>query len=108
MVSPRQGVHQICDRYVDEYAAADPVAATTLGIAGHDDRLTDSSPEGYAARATISRRALSAVEAAEPADDSERAAKAVFVERVGLDVEIHEAGLDLASLNVISSPVQEL
>ena len=102
------GVHEICDRYVDDYAAADPVMATFLGIFGYDDQLTDYSPQGYAARASIARRALEAVEAAEPADDGERAAKAMFTERIGLEVEIHEAGLDLAALNVIASPVQEL
>jgi uncharacterized protein (DUF885 family) len=102
------GVHEICDRYVDDYAAADPVMATFLGISGYDDQLTDYSPQGYAARASIARRALEAVEAAEPADDGERAAKAMFTERIGLEVEIHEAGLDLAALNVIASPVQEL
>jgi uncharacterized protein (DUF885 family) len=102
------GVHEICDRYVDEYAAADPVGATVLGISGYDDQLTDYSPRGYAARASIARRALKAVEAAEPADDGERAAKALFTERIGLEIEIHEAGLDLAALNVIESPVQYL
>jgi hypothetical protein len=72
------GVHEICDRYVDDYAAADPVMATFLGISGYDDQLTDYSPQGYAARASIARRALEAVEAAEPADDGERAAKAML------------------------------
>ncbi|WP_410654464.1 DUF885 domain-containing protein [Amycolatopsis sp. lyj-112] len=108
MASTAQSVHQICDRYVDEYAAADPVTATTYGISGYDDQLTDYSPAGYAARATIASRALADIEAAEPRDDGERAAKAVFTERIGLILEIHEAGLDLAELNVIESPAQNL
>ncbi len=103
-----QVVHQICDRYVDEYAAADPVTATTFGISGYDDQLTDYSPAGHAARAAIAARALAEIEAAEPGDDGERAAKAVFTERIALNLEIHEAGLDVAALNVIESPVQEL
>ncbi|MEC3974037.1 DUF885 domain-containing protein [Amycolatopsis sp. H20-H5] len=107
-MASEQGVHQICDRYVDEIAAADPVTATMVGIAGHDDRLTDYSPSGHAAKATILRRALADIAAAEPADEGERAAKAVFTERVGLDLEIHEAGLDLAALNVVAGPVQDL
>ncbi|WP_372668702.1 DUF885 domain-containing protein [Amycolatopsis kentuckyensis] len=102
------GVHGICDRYVDDYAAVDPVAATSYGIKGHDDRLTDFSAAGFAERAELAARAHAAVTAAEPRDAAERAAKAVFTERVGLELEIHEAGLDVASLNVISSPVQEL
>ena len=109
MASSASGeVHGICDRYVDDYAAADPVAATVHGIAGHDHRLTDYSPAGYAERAELGARAHTAVTAVEPRTAAERSAKAVFTERVGLELEIHEAGLDVASLNVIASPVQEL
>ncbi|WP_033293415.1 DUF885 domain-containing protein [Amycolatopsis jejuensis] len=99
---------EICNRYVDDYVALDPVAATMLGVAGYDDRLTDYSPAGHDARAELARRALAAVTAAEPADAGERVAKAVFTERVGLELEIHDAGLDAAALNVIESPVQGL
>lgn len=108
MASTEEGVREICDRYVDDYAAVDPVAATMLGVDGYDDQLTDYSPAGHAARAELAARALADIAAAEPADAGERVAKAVFTERVGLDVEIHEAGLDLAALNVIASPVQDL
>ncbi|WP_232236110.1 DUF885 domain-containing protein [Nocardia sp. BMG51109] len=98
----------MCDRFVDDYAAADPVLATMLGIPGHDDRLTDFSPAGHDRRAEIAGNALREVRAAEPADDGERVAQEVFCERVGLEAEIHDAGLTLASLNVISSPVQSI
>ncbi|PXY25028.1 hypothetical protein BAY59_23625 [Prauserella coralliicola] len=101
-------VHEICDQFVDDIAAADPVAATMFGVASYDDQLTDYSPEGHAARASLAKRALRELEAATPADDGERVAKAVFLERIGLDVEVHEAGLDVASLNVIESPVQNV
>ncbi|MEU4251489.1 DUF885 domain-containing protein [Amycolatopsis sp. NPDC026612] len=103
-----EGVHAICDRYVDDYAAADPVTATVVGIKGHDHRLTDYSADGFAERAGLSARAHAAVTAAGPRDAAERAAKAVFTERIGLELEIHDAGLDVAGLNVIASPVQEL
>ncbi len=101
-------VHEICDRYVDDFAAAHPVAATGIGVFAHDDRLTDYSPEGHAARAALARGALREMAAAEPADEAERLAKAVFTERVGIELELHEAGQDEAALNVIASPVQEL
>lgn len=99
-------VHAICDAYVDAYARLDPVAATEAGIGGHDDRLPDLSPGGHDARADLARRALADVSAAQPVDDSERVARAVFAERIGLEVEKHEAGLPQAALNVIASPVQ--
>ncbi|MFC6010863.1 DUF885 domain-containing protein [Nocardia lasii] len=101
-------VHEICDRYVEEYAGADPVMATMFGLPGHDDRLTDYSPAGYAARAELARKALRDILSAEPTDDGERVAKAVFAERIGLEVELHEAGLPLFALNVIESPVQHI
>ncbi|MFL6141187.1 MAG: DUF885 domain-containing protein [Labedaea sp.] len=106
MASVEHGVHSISDRFVDELVALDPITATFQGITGYDDRLTDFSVEGHEARAAVARAALRDMAAAEPADDAERTAKAVFLERVGLDVELHEAGLTAAALNVIESPVQ--
>lgn len=108
MASDQQGVQEICDRYVDDYAAADPLTATFMGIPGGDEELTDYSPEGHEQRAELTRRALAAVRAAEPADDSEATAKAVFEERMALDVRLHDIGAHLASLNVIASPAQDL
>ncbi|GGM61733.1 hypothetical protein GCM10012275_35830 [Longimycelium tulufanense] len=102
------GVHEISDRYVADYAALDPITATALGIEGHDEKLTDFSPDGHRARAELDRAALAEIAAATPADAGEEAAKAVFTERVGLRQEIHEADLDERDLNVIASPVQEL
>nr|WP_062341156.1 DUF885 domain-containing protein [Herbidospora sakaeratensis] len=101
-------VHDICDGYVDDYARLNPIAATEFGIGGHDDRLPDLSPDGHRARADLARRALADVTAAEPVDEAERVAKAVFAERMALAVEAFEAGLPQAELNVIVSPVQNV
>jgi uncharacterized protein (DUF885 family) len=101
-------VHSICDRYVDDYVALDPVVATFEGITGYDDQLTDYSTAGHQARAELAARALREVEAAEPAGEGERNARAVFAERVGLDLELHESGLHAAMLNVIECPVQTI
>src|SRR5436190_151953 len=106
MASVAHGVHSISDRFVDELVALDPITATFQGITGYDDRLTDFSIEGHQARAEVARAALRDMAAAEPADDAERTAKAVFLERVELDVELHDAGLTAAALNVIECPVQ--
>ncbi len=101
-------MHAICDRYVDDFARLQPLAATEFGIGGHDDQLPDLSPDGHQARAELARGALAAITAAQPVDESERVAKAVFSERIGLDVEMHDAGLPAASLNSIVSPVQNV
>jgi uncharacterized protein (DUF885 family) len=101
-------VHRIADSYVDDYVRLAPTTATALGIPGHDDQLPDLSPEGCAARAELSRRALRAAEAAEPADERERVAKAVFTERLGIEVETYDAGLVEGDLNVLASAPQDL
>ncbi|MCP2331851.1 DUF885 domain-containing protein [Actinoalloteichus caeruleus] len=108
MSSSPQGVHRLSDRYVEDHAALEPIEATFMGVGGHDDRLTDFSPEGYERRGELARAALASVRAAEPVDAGERVAKEAFEERVGLQVELHDAGLDLSALNVTASPVQDV
>jgi uncharacterized protein (DUF885 family) len=108
MSSESANVHEASNRYVDEFATLHPIAATYMGIAAHESDLTDYSPDGYRERADLAAKARREVEAFEPADESEHAAKAHFLERVGLEVEQYEAGLEVGHVNVISSPVQEL
>jgi uncharacterized protein (DUF885 family) len=96
------------DRYVADYARLNPIDATFLGITDHDEALTDYSPEGHRARAELTATALRDIEAAEASTDAERAAKAVFAERSGIYLELHEAGLFQADLNVIESPPQQV
>src|SRR5690606_13799769 len=99
-------IDQIADQFVTDYAAADPVSATYFGISGHDDTLTDYSPDGFAQRAELLRRTVDQLTAAEPADERERVAKEAMLERLSLDLERHEAG-ELATLNVLASPLQD-
>jgi len=101
-------VHRLCDSYVDDYVRLEPTVATALGISGHDDRLPDLSPDGHAERAELTAKALRAVGELEPVDESERDAKAVFTERLGIEQEVYEAGLVDSSLNVLASPAQEV
>jgi uncharacterized protein (DUF885 family) len=96
-------VNDIADRYVDEWAELDPTGATHAGIAGHDDRMTDLSPEGYAALADLDRRTLARLGAAVPADERERVAKEAMQERLGRSLALYEAGDVTSDVNVISS-----
>lgn len=93
------------DRYVEEYAALDPVSATMAGVAGHEHELTDYSPEGFDARLELARSAVRDVVAAEPVDEREAVARAAFLERTGLEVELDEAGYARSDVNVIASPI---
>ena len=90
--APSRPVDAIAERYVDEYAALDPIAATFFGLAGPRGRgCTDLSPDGYAARADLTRRALADATAATPTDEREQVAKDAFLERLGLEVEMADA-----------------
>ncbi|MCV7226991.1 DUF885 domain-containing protein [Mycolicibacterium komossense] len=105
-------VDAIAEHYVETFAALDPCAATELGIIGtktnYDEDLTDYSPAGVEARADAARAALRALNGAEPVDDVDHVTIAAMRERLGIAVELHDAGLDLGELNVIASPLQTL
>ena len=77
-------VDAVSERYVDDYTALDPIAATYVGVAGHDHTLTDLSPDGYAAREELTRKALAEATRASPADEREAVAREAFLERLGL------------------------
>lgn len=101
-------IDDLCDGFVDKYAELDPLVATYLGIAGHDDQLTDLSPDGFAAREEFAKSAFSAVEAGEPVDAREAVARDAFLERVGLQIELADAGYNRSEFSVISSGLHNL
>ncbi|GAB3780174.1 DUF885 domain-containing protein [Nocardioides ungokensis] len=101
-------VDTISETFVEEYAALDPITATYVGITGHDDRLTDLSPDGFAARESLARSALTAATAATPSDEREAVARDAFLERMGLEVDRVDAGLNRADFSVISSGLHEI
>ena len=105
---PQRRVDAIADRYVEEYAALDPITATYIGVDGHDAELTDLTPDGHAAREELTRRALADATAATPVDEREAVARDAFLERLGLEVELAEAGLGRAQVSVISSDVHAI
>ncbi|HYA69714.1 MAG TPA: DUF885 domain-containing protein [Acidimicrobiales bacterium] len=98
------GVREIGDTYIEEMAAADPIAATAWGVDGHDDRLPDLSPIGLEARADLQRSTLAVLTEVEMSTDTDRVAAEVMAERLGADLELHASGDDFRSLRVIHSP----
>jgi len=95
-------VDSIANNYVDEWASLDPIGSTYVGIAGHDDRLTEFSPEGYAALAELDRRTLAQLAQVTPADEGERVALEAMTERLGLALEMYDAGLVTSEVSVIA------
>jgi uncharacterized protein (DUF885 family) len=98
----------VAERYLETFASRDPCAATELGIAGHDDAITDYSADGVAERAQVARGALRELADAAPVDDVDRVTVAAMRERLGVAIELHDAGLDLGELNVVASPLQSM
>lgn len=108
MARPATAVDSVADRYLETNAALDPCAATEAGIAGYDDQITDYSPDGVAARAEAARAALRELDAATPVDAGDAVTVAAMHERLGVLLDMHDAGLDLGEVNVIASPLQTM
>jgi uncharacterized protein (DUF885 family) len=101
-------IDDIADSYVDEWAPLDPIGATYVGIAGHDDRLTDFSPEGYAALAELDRRTLAQLDTVTPVDERERVAQEAMRERLGLALEMYDAGAVTSEVSVLTGALHSV
>jgi uncharacterized protein (DUF885 family) len=101
-------IDRVAEDHIETYATLDPVAATAMGIAGHDHEMTDLSPAGLEARADLARATLSQLDSQTPQDETDQITLAAMRERLGLEVELDEAGELLRDLNNIASPVQGL
>jgi len=95
-------IYSLSDRFIDEMAELDPLAATYLGIAGFDHLMTDFSPAGHDARAEHAARTLGALNALIPTDDADRLAAGVLRNDLELSVAEHAAGEHLRSIRVIA------
>src|SRR5215469_8451414 len=99
-------INDTAEQYVVKMTDLDPVMATAVGIAGHDDQMTDLSMAGFAARAELDRVTVAALTAAEPETEREQVARAAMLERLGLAVELYDAGETTRELNVLASWIQ--
>jgi uncharacterized protein (DUF885 family) len=100
MTSP---VYQIADRYIDDLAALNPIAATRMGVPGHDDRMPDLSPEGMRAADELVRRTLEELRAAPVESDRDRVAKALMEDRLEVARQRHEARDHQRDVRVLGS-----
>ncbi|GAA1266169.1 DUF885 domain-containing protein [Arthrobacter pascens] len=105
---PRTAIDAVADAYTDTLVALDPSLATTLGIPGHDTEFQDFSPAGIVEFAAAARETLAALDGLEPVDDVDAVTLDAMRERLGLELEFHDTGWDLAELNNIESPAQNI
>jgi len=102
-------VYQLSSDIVDELAAAFPDVATEIGIAGHDDRWTDLSPEGseeILRKLKVLRRRVGALP--EPQTDWDRLAIQLAKETLDEEASFFEHQDHLRNLNPIASALQSL
>ena len=103
---PLSDLDRLADRFVDAYAAAQPVVATYIGVPGHDDEWPDLTPEGSAATAELLRTTRARAAEIEPRGRREEIARSAMVERLGAEEDRYDAGVAQADLNSTESPLQ--
>jgi uncharacterized protein (DUF885 family) len=101
--TPSSPIDQLSERYLEEYVALSPIAATFMGIEGHDHELPDYTPSGFEALIDLTRRSVSEAQATATGSAREEVAKDAFLERLGLELETYEAGVPQHQLNAIAS-----
>jgi uncharacterized protein (DUF885 family) len=101
-------VRAYADLFLADLLALDPVRATMLGEPGHDDRLTDYSPDGAEARADLMRRTLAGLERVAVEDEGDRLCATLLRDRIETEVDLHDAGEHLRALRILGSPVGSL
>jgi uncharacterized protein (DUF885 family) len=99
-------VDGVAERYLDAMAAHDPLAATYMGIAGHDAELPALDPDWYAERSRLRSRALRELDTAEPVDANDRITVAAMREEIEVAEQLRALGTEESSLNNIASPLQ--
>lgn len=85
-------IYDIASEYVDEVAALDPIAATGMGVPGHDTEITDFSPDAIAAQSALRRQTLAKLAAAPVTNDRDRIAKEAMEDVLTLREELTDAG----------------
>ncbi|MHA7277866.1 DUF885 domain-containing protein [Arthrobacter sp. Hz1] len=104
----KTAIDAVADAYTETLLRLDPGFATELGFPGHETEYRDYSPAGLNALAEATRETLGRLADLEPADDVDRVTLDAMQERLGLELEIHDTGMNLADLNNLASPAQEI
>ncbi|MGZ6982787.1 MAG: DUF885 family protein, partial [Ilumatobacteraceae bacterium] len=97
-------IFELSDQYILASAALDPLMATFWGVPGHDDEMTDFSPEGWARRLELQQQTCRKLAEVEPRDRHDRIAIEVMRERVELERDLIESGEYHRWLAVMNSP----
>jgi uncharacterized protein (DUF885 family) len=98
-------VFQLCDAYVRQSAALDPVTAGIEGLSEPFVAGTDYGPDGIAARAELIASTLAALEQAPVTSAQDQVAAAYLRERLEADAARHRLGEPFRLLRAMIGPV---
>ena len=107
-MSAETPVYELANRYVERYAALNPVAATSMGVPGHEDRMTDFSPAGQAALEELRKETLAELRGVPVENERDRVARDVMVDLLSLQQERFEAGEWRRELSIIGSAAMSI
>ena len=100
---PNSEVDVVANRYWDRLVEASPTLATDLGADVRQDEYDDFSPAGLEHTCQLAAGALDELDRATPTDEVDRVTIAAMRSLLGLEIETHDHGYDLLSLNGIES-----
>jgi uncharacterized protein (DUF885 family) len=100
--------YELAHRYVEDWAALDPVDAAAQGVLGYDTEMTDYSPDGIDARAELNRTYLRKIAEVPVESDADCIAAVVMANRLEVNRDQHAAEERLRDLRIIGSPVQAI
>ena len=99
-------IDAIAEDWVDTLVDLDPTVGTYIGRTEGDGRFGDYSPAGDERRRLEAKKVIALLDAAPVADDVDVVTRTDLRSSLALDLESHDAGLQLRDLNVIASPAQ--
>jgi len=91
-------VFQIASDLVDQLAALDPIAATSMGVSGHDAEMSDYSPSGQEAVTALFRSTLERLQHAPVTNARDRTAAEAMRDSLSLRIERFDAGEHLDAM----------
>lgn len=97
---------EISDKFTEAWAQLHPISATDHGIAGYEDKVTDYSPDGEAARKDLYQATLRELEDSEKTDAVQEFAADVLSRWLSERIRRYEDGKWRRDLNHIFSPFQ--
>ena len=101
-------ISKILDNFMEEGIKLTPIGATMLGVPGFDDQLDDFSIAGQEKQLELARKTLTALESETPANEYDRIARDVAVERLSSEIKLGETLEANILFNLIASPVTRI